>query len=133
MDELILPLAPSNGPEGVALAFGQALSACDAAGATACFAPDGCLITPDGTEVAGRQGIHDVLVQLTAIRPTIRFEAARTVRVGTVALHSQHWSVRTDGAAPEPLSQAQAFLCTLVLRCEERQWHLAVAAPWGKG
>ncbi len=121
----------SEGPERAALAFGKALGACDPAAASACFAPDGRLLTPDGTEIAGRLGVGEVLAQLTASSPRIRFEEPRMVRVGTVALATQRWSVRADGVAPEPFSQA--FLGTLVVRREGRRWQIAIAAPWGVG
>lgn len=117
-------------PEGALERFMIALRAGDSQGAAACFAPDGCLLTADGTAVGGRRQIHEVLQQITAAT-RVRFELARVVRVGSVALCSQRWTVISRGVDSERFERR--FSLTMVLSEDAAPgiWQVLIASPWG--
>jgi ketosteroid isomerase-like protein len=127
------PLAPTatKAPERVVLAFAAALGEGDHAAATACFARDARLLTPDGTEVAGRERIREVLAQLTTLGSEIHFDSPRVLAVGPVALCSQRWKIGSSATGPEGFEQA--FTCTTVLgrSAHTGRWQILIAAPWG--
>jgi ketosteroid isomerase-like protein len=111
------------------LPFVQALSLGDLDSATACFARDGCLITPDATAVHGRDRIRPLLAQLIARRTEIKVEFSNVVGGGEVVLAHERWRVCSGG--PEGPRIEQTLNSTLVLRRVEAEWKLAIAAPWG--
>ncbi len=120
----------SEAPHKALGRFTAALRSGDSEAAAACFAPDGCLLTPDGTAVAGRRQIREVLIQITATRSEIRFESARVVRAGELALCSQRWTVDSRGAGTEAFERE--FASTVVLRQGgPGEWALVIASPWG--
>jgi ketosteroid isomerase-like protein len=106
-----------------------ALSAGNLNAATACFARDACLITPDGTGVHGRDRIRPVIAQLILARAKIAIELSTTLVAGDVALSRERWTFRSPGAEGKALSQSTES--TLVLRWIEGCWKIALAAPWG--
>jgi ketosteroid isomerase-like protein len=109
----------------------QAISSGDVDSAAACFARDGCLITPDATAVHGRDRIRPLLAQLIARETQIRIEFSNVVGAGDVVLAQERWKVRSGAA--EGLRLEQTLGPTLVLRRIEAEWKLAIAAPWGWG
>lgn len=121
-----------DAPEGVLERFMAALRAGDSQGAAACFAPDGCLLTADGTAVGGRRQIHDVLLQITA-SALVRFELARVVRVGSIALCSQRWTVTSRGAESEPFKREFSSTIVLGQGAQPGSWQVLIASPWGDG
>lgn len=114
------------------LSFARALSVGDLEGATACFARDGCLITPDATAVHGRERIRSLLAQLVARRTEIEVELSYVIGAGEVVLASERWRVCSGAGAEAPRIE-QTLNPTLVLRQIEGEWKLAIAAPWGWG
>ncbi len=58
--------AVANAAGAVAVGFARALVGGDASAAAAYFAPGAQFVTPDGTQVTGRDSILALLVQLTA-------------------------------------------------------------------
>jgi uncharacterized protein (TIGR02246 family) len=108
-------------------AFASALSEGDLERAAACFTRDGCLITPDGTAVHGRDRIRSVLTQMVIRRTQIDVELSSSITAGEVMLVRERWRLRAgeDGAQLE-----QTLYPTLVLRQIEGAWKLAVAEPW---
>ncbi len=113
------------------LPFVQAISLGDLDSATACFARDGCLITPDATAVHGRDRIRPLLAQLVARRMEIRVELSNVVRAGDVVFARERWRVRSGGGEAPQIEQT--LDATLVLHRIEAEWKLAIAAPWGWG
>lgn len=107
----------------------QAVSIGDLDSATACFARDGCLITPDATAVHDRERIRPLLAQLIARRTEIRVELSNVVGAGDVLLARERWRVRSGGAECPRIEQT--LEPALVLRRIEAEWKLAIAAPWG--
>ncbi len=118
-------------PGRACLPFVQAISLGDLDSATACFARDGCLITPDATAVHGRERIRPLLAQLVARRTEIKVELSNVVRGGDVALAQERWRVRSGGGEIPRIEQTLSP--TLVLHRIEAEWKLAIAAPWGWG
>jgi len=116
-------------PACACLPFVQALSFGDLDAATACFARDGCLITPDATAVHGREHVRPLLAQLVARRTEIKVELSNIVWAGEVILANERWRVRSGGGAAPQVEQT--LNPTLVLRRIEAEWKLAIAAPWG--
>ena len=123
------PPAAEVKPDNALSSFTAALSGGDLQGAAACFTREGCLITPDGTAVHGREDIAGVLSQLIASRTEIEIERVVVRRAGDVALASGHVTMRSDG--PEGTRFAQACDPTMVIQRVEGTWKLAVIAPWG--
>lgn len=106
----------------------QALAAGDLEAAAACFARDGCLITPDATVIHGRDWIRPILAQLIARRIEVVVEQSLVIDGGDVRLARERWKVRTGVEAARIV---QVLHPTLVLRPVESEWKLAIAAPWG--
>lgn len=108
-------------------AFASALSAGDLERAAACFARDGCLITPDETAIHGRDQIRSVLAQMVVRRTEVEVDLSNSVSAGDVMLVNERWRVRTgEGSA----QFEQTLHPTLVLRRIETAWKLSIAAPW---
>ena len=103
------------------------LSAGNLEGAAACFARDGCLITPDGTAVHGRDRIRSVLAQMVIRRTEIDVELSSSIKAGDVMLVRERWRLRAGEASPR---FEQTLHPTLVLRQIEAAWKLAIVAPW---
>lgn len=112
------------------LGFARSLGDGDLEAASACFARDGCLITPDATAIHGRDRIRPLLAQLIARQVGIEVELSNTVGGGGVVMASERWQV-TLGAGTTQF--VQTIYPTLVLRWIESEWKLAIAAPWGWG
>lgn len=113
------------------LPFVQALSLGDLESATACFAREGCLITPDATAIHGRDRIRPVLAQLVARRTEIKVEMSSAIAAGEVVLVQERWRVRSGGG--EVAQVEQTLSPTLVMGRIEGAWKLVIAAPWGWG
>jgi ketosteroid isomerase-like protein len=114
------------------LDFVPALNGGDIDAATACFARDGCLITPDATAVHGRDRIRQLLVQLVASRTEVEVELSTVVGAGEVILANERWRVRSGSPDGAPRIE-RTLNPILVLREIEAEWKLAIAAPWGWG
>jgi ketosteroid isomerase-like protein len=101
----------------------------DAAAAVGCFSPQGRLLTPDGTEVAGRAAVSSVLAQLVGSEVRLEIRHGRTISSAGIALATQFWkrSAPQDGA--ERFEQASR--ATLVLGQEPTGWTIMIASPWG--
>ncbi|MGB7685595.1 MAG: nuclear transport factor 2 family protein, partial [Solirubrobacterales bacterium] len=69
----------------------KALVAGDLDSASACFARDGCLITPDATAIHGRDRIRPVLAQLIAQRIDVAVEGSHVIGGGEVRLVRERW------------------------------------------
>ncbi|HEX5929430.1 MAG TPA: nuclear transport factor 2 family protein [Solirubrobacterales bacterium] len=121
--------------EGVARSgapLARALSRGDVDAAAACFARDGCLVSPDATAVHGRERVRPLLAQLVARRTEIEVELSNVVGEGEVIVANERWRVRSgNGAGGRKIEQR--LHPTLVLRRAEGEWRLAIAAPWGWG
>jgi ketosteroid isomerase-like protein len=115
----------------ISASFAEALSAGDLDAATACFARDACLITPDATTIRGRDHIRAILLQLIAMRPTVEVEQRGMLIAGGVALGTETWTIRLNAHEPTPFAQTSDS--TAVLRRVEDAWKLQISAPWGWG
>lgn len=123
------PEAVEVRPDNALASFTAALSGGDLKGAAACFTREGCLITPDGTAVHGREDIAGVLAQLIASRTEIEIERVVVRVAGDVALASGHVTMRSDG--PEGTRFAQECDPMSVIHRVDGTWKIAVIAPWG--
>src|SRR5262245_49777422 len=117
-------LAPSANPRLPCLAFPELLSRGKLEAATACFARNACLLTPDATAIHDRQHIRPVLAQLIARHTQIEVELTNALVAGDVAFVRERWLVRADGVAGSQFEQAPCP--ELVLRRIEGQWKLAI-------
>lgn len=123
------PGSRASRPAGALQAFTAALGANQLASAAACFTREGCLITPDGTAVHGREEISSVLAQLIALRTEIGVEQVVVRAAGDVAFASGSLTMSSDG--PDGTRFAQTCSLNLVLRRIEAEWKIAILAPWG--
>lgn len=105
-----------------------ALSRGDTVAAAACFAREGCLITPDRTAVHGRDRIRVVLAQLVATEIEVDVNGTSTVATDDALLARERWTIRT-GAEDARLEQTVEPV--FVLAPIEGVWRLAIAAIWG--
>lgn len=126
-----LSLSLLGNPERFSHRLVSAVNAGNLDAATAYFARDACLITPDGTAVHGRARIRSVLAQMIFARTRIAVELSATLTAGDVALARERWTIRSPGA--EGRSLARSTESTLVLRWIEEHWKVAVIAPWSWG
>jgi len=124
-------VAPPTDQVGTHRSFVRALSTGDLDAATACFARDGCLITPDATAVHGRERIRPLLAQLIAAHTEIRVDLSNVLTAAGVVLACERWTVRSEGADGDRVERT--LEPTLVLREVEGEWKLAIVAPWGWG
>jgi ketosteroid isomerase-like protein len=99
--------------------------------ATACFAKDGCLLTPDGTAIHERRYIRPVLAQLIARHVRVEVELSNLLLGGEVAFVRERWRLSADGVDGSRFEQRTDP--ALVLCRVEDQWKLAIAALWGWG
>ena len=116
-------------PQESTRAFADFISRGDLDGASACFAKDACLLTPDATVIRGRNEIRPILRQLIASGSRIEVKESSVVLAGEVALGTDRWVVTSGGAEGEPFTRT--LNPTMVLRRLEGVWKLAVAMPWG--
>jgi ketosteroid isomerase-like protein len=121
------PVLPS--PTQSCFAFTGAINAGELQRASACFARDGCLVTPDGTAIHGREPIREVLTQMIVRRTEIEVELTSTIDAGEVTLASQLWKIRSGETAGRRLAQTSTAI--IVLRLVEGTWKLSLLAPWG--
>ncbi len=119
------------GPAGACPDFTSALNRGDLQSATACFARDACLITPDATAIHGRDRIRPLLGQMVIRQTEITVESSSTIGAGEVILAQERWRVRAG--QPEPARVEQSLDATLVLGLVEAEWKLTIVAPWGWG
>jgi ketosteroid isomerase-like protein len=119
------------GPAGACPHFTEALNRGDLQSAIACFARNGCLITPDATAVHGREQIRPLLAQMVISRTEIRVESATAIGAGETILAQERWRVRAG--QPEPARVERSLDATLVLGLIEGEWKLTIVAPWGWG
>lgn len=117
------------GPGRAAADFAATLLGGDAEAAAAYFSPDARLLTPDGTEVAGRRAIAEVLAQLSAPTQRLQIRAGRTLRVEGVALATQYWKRSSSAARVESFERSST--ATLLLGRSEGRWRILIASPWG--
>jgi ketosteroid isomerase-like protein len=120
------PLQPAT----CSRAFAWALSSGDLDAAAACFARDGCLVTPDATAIHGRERIRPLLAQMVIRRTEIAVELSSAIGTGDVVLLRERWRVRSG--APEARVE-QTLHPTLVLQRIEAAWKLSIVSPWGSG
>lgn len=120
--------APGD-PGRIARSFVTALGSGDLDGATACFARDACLITPDATTIRGRNSIRPVLAQLVLVRTEIAIQLSSALVAAEVALLRGRWTIRSNGADGVPFDWDTSPI--LVAQRVEAQWKIQVAAPWG--
>lgn len=128
MVELGTATAPAS-PQRTSAALARSLNAGDVAAATACFAKDACLLTPDATAIRSREEIRPILAQLVARQTRIEVLLSSVLHAGELALCAEDWLIRS--AAPDGATFEQRSRPTLVLRRLEGEWKLAIAAPWG--
>lgn len=121
--------APGTDPGKAYPSLPRSLNAGDLDAAAACFARDGCLITPDATAIHGRDGIRRVLAQMIVRRTEIAVEMSTAVGGGEVVLIHQRWRIRSGEQEGERFEQIAD--ATLILRRVEGTWKLSIAAPWG--
>lgn len=117
--------------EHLLASFSAALLKRDPTRAAGCFAPEGRLFTPDGTDVGGRAAIAGVLAQLTSSNLRLALEPGRTVHAGRVALCTQRLVLSANGSGAEHFERG--FMCSLVLHDDGARWWIQLAAPWGTG
>jgi ketosteroid isomerase-like protein len=99
--------------------------------ATACFARDACLLTPDTTAIHGREHIRPLLAQLISRRVQIEVGQSNVLVAGDVAYVRELWQVSARVAAGAPYEHS----CdpSLVLKRIEDSWKISIATLWGWG
>jgi ketosteroid isomerase-like protein len=120
-------LEPS-GAEAVSRAFARAILARDPRTAASWFSPAGLILTADGTEVAGRIRVAEVLAQVTGAEHELKISLGRTVAAAGVAICTQFWG--RSGHASGGRGYEAETIAQLVL-CRGSRWEIAIANPWG--
>jgi ketosteroid isomerase-like protein len=109
--------------------FAAALLGGDPRAAADYFSVDAQLLTPDGTQVAGRETILGVLAQLTAAGPRLEIKTGRTVSSGAVALCTQYWKRSSRDLSRERFEVDHVAELVLVRGADG--WQIVIASPWG--
>jgi uncharacterized protein (TIGR02246 family) len=110
--------------------FSAAISRGNPRAAAACFTRDGCLITPGGTVVHGREEIAGLVAQLVDSCTEIDIDRLVVRRAGDVALAEGHLTMRSNGPARSRF--ARSCEATMALHMVDDSWKLAVLAPWSR-
>jgi hypothetical protein len=99
---------------GAARLFAEKLLIGDVHGATRCFDPRGVMLSADGTEVVGHDGIAQILAQVTAWELPLRIRLGRTLQAGPVALAIQIWDRDISGftVSKAALGEVQVGTCS---------------------
>jgi ketosteroid isomerase-like protein len=116
----------TEGPGATARDFGRALLARDPRAAAAYLSEGGHILTPDGTEVAGRAAALTVLRQITNSDQELEIRIGRTLVNGAVALCTQYWRRSAPGAELYELST----MARLVLARSGERWEIVIVSPW---
>ncbi len=113
------------------LALPKLISAGNLDAATACFARDACLLTPDTTAIHDREHIRPLLAQLISRRVRIQVEQSNVLVAGDVAYVRELWQVSAQVAAAPRYEHS----CdpSLVLKRVEDSWKISIATLWGWG
>jgi hypothetical protein len=122
-------MAPRVAAEHCFRGFTVALGLGDLDAATACFARDACLVTPDATSVRGRNSIRPVLAQLILVRTEFVDQVSSVLMVDDAALFRGRWAIRSNGVGRARFEQVTNPI--LVAHRIEAEWKLRIAAPWG--
>jgi uncharacterized protein (TIGR02246 family) len=117
-------------PEATVRTFAAALRAGNLEAMTDCFTLECCLVTPDATAVSGRGAVRGVLAQLVSQRAEIAIESSGAVTAGDLAFVNQRWRIAVGRGGEH--AQVEEVVPVLVLRDEDSEWKLAIAAPWGR-
>jgi hypothetical protein len=112
-------------PAAAARLFAEKLLAGDVEGATRCFDPRGVMLSADGTEVVGCDGIAEILAQVAASELPLRIRLGRTLQAGPVALAVQIWDRDISGFTVSTTAK-------LVLGESRGRWSILVASPWAE-
>lgn len=116
-------------PEQALDRFVADLNKGDLRNARAAFVREGCFVTPDATEIRGRESIGRTLAQLISVGVMVQLNVRRTLHLGGVALVSDHWTtVFRDGTGSELRQGARG---TTILKFLEARWRVLLVAPWG--
>ncbi|HET7510662.1 MAG TPA: hypothetical protein VFJ65_10485 [Solirubrobacterales bacterium] len=127
-DQTLQQASPALDAAATAAAFANALHSGQPHDAAAFFAPQGRLLTADGTEVGGHPAISSVLSQLTMSEQRLRIRSGRTIVTGGVALATQFWT--RSPREPSTGGFESSTTAKLVLGHTER-WQILIASPWG--
>jgi uncharacterized protein (TIGR02246 family) len=111
------------------LAFAAELGRGRPAAAAAWFTQNGCMITPDGTAVNGREAVRGLLEQLVARRTEIEIEQMAVRLAGDVAQALGRWAIASNAADGGRF--VQPCDSVVILHRIEGDWRLAIVAPWG--
>jgi ketosteroid isomerase-like protein len=109
--------------------FAAALLGGDPGAAADYFTSDAQLLTPDGTQVAGRESILGVLAQLTAAEPRLEIKTGRTISSGAVALCTQYWKRSSRDLSRERFEVDHVAKLVLIRGADG--WQIVIASPWG--
>ena len=83
------------------------------------------MVSADGTEIVGRQGIADLLAQIAGSQLGLRIRLGRTLQAGPVALATQIWDRDITGYTVSSTAK-------LVLHESRGSWLILVASPWAE-
>jgi len=115
------------GAEAMARSFARSLMARDSRAAAAHLAADVRIVTPDGTELAGRERAAEVLDQVTDSGQELEIRVGRTVVNGSVALCRQWWRRHSVGESGGFEISTSA---RLVLARTASRWEIVIVSPW---
>jgi len=123
--------ARAHTPQAARRAFVAALNRGDLEGASACFARNGCMVTPDATTIHGREAIGALLTQLIDRRTEIEVRLSDRLEAAEATLAAERWKIASEGV--DGRSFVRESIATLVLCRVEGEWKLSILAPWGWG
>ena len=65
----------------------------DVEGSPALYAPDACMVLPDGSTITGHEAIRELATQLVAMKVSTRY----VIEAGDLAILSNEWTLTTGG------------------------------------
>jgi hypothetical protein len=116
------------GADATARRFARAILDRDPRAAATCFSDHGRILTADGTEVFGHEGILGVLDQITSSAQSLDIRVGRTIVAETVASCTQFWR---RGQPDRRFDHGtEATVARLVLLKSGPRWEILIASPW---
>jgi uncharacterized protein (TIGR02246 family) len=69
----------------------------DVEGFLALYAPDACMVLPDGSTITGHEAIRELATQLVAMKGRMKVRTRYVIEAGDLAILSNEWTLTTAG------------------------------------
>ena len=96
----------------------------DVEGFLALYAPDACMVLPDGSTITGHEAIRELATQLVAMKGRMKVRTRYVIEAGDLAILSNEWTLTT---ASESMS---AITAEVAQRQPDGGWLYVIDNPY---